>query len=367
MCGRARRSRSEGEILVSSAGARLLFAGLLLCACESQTTTGVRLAIRYDAPPERLRVFAHASDGSAYGPELLPDPPRPLAIGGESVLLQLPPALDQRALLLEVEGLDSNAAVMALGSQVAQVVSGAIVDSEVLLIPAPSCPADRALIAGGGCAPGEIPAVAAQAPTVTVEPSQFHPVAPAASLSPSGALVPDAGVPDVVPDASAPDAGNSCSCQEDCPKTACAHCGDGCCNKTCPLTGCSQSCSDCSCSVGCKDTTGNCAVDCSADSHCEVNCDHARACSLTCASSVCDLDCRHAKSCQVSCTGESDCHVKCEGAENCSMVRCDGSASCLLECDTAKMCGFASCPAGAMSCPKHIFVCNRACPMEGTP
>jgi hypothetical protein len=27
------------------------------------------------------------------------------------------------------------------------------------------------------------------------------------------------------------------------------------------------------------------------------------------------------------------------------------------------MCGFASCPAGAMSCPKNVIVCNRECPI----
>ncbi|HMI94735.1 MAG TPA: hypothetical protein VK509_25350, partial [Polyangiales bacterium] len=225
--------------LGSRGGAYLSIAALLLAACQAETTTtGVRLAIRYERAPERLRVHAHADDGSEYGPELLPDPPRALAARSESVLLQLPDALAGRTLVLEIEGLDANEAVMARGNARVRIVSGAILDSEVQLTPARGCSGGRRALADGGCAPAEVADAAPQEPST--DGSQSNPTADAGPGDVSardagpvdggcGANCTDASRPTgTAPDTSVPDTGPPPVVDAGCAGEA-ARCGDNVC------------------------------------------------------------------------------------------------------------------------------------------
>jgi len=361
MCGRATLS---------------LIAGLLLCACQSETITGVRLAIRYDAAPERLRVFARANDGSAYGPELLPDPPRPLAAGSESVLLQLTDALHDRTLALEVEGLDSHAVVMARGNQRVRVVSGAIVDIEVRLNAAPGCGDDRLLLSDGSCALSDLADAAPSEPSADA--SQPNAGPPDASTSDAGALDGGCGVRctdasrpvDVVSGASAPDTGNpvidvGCAASAVCGDGVCGMpaCGDGKCCIDCREPKCELTCATgASCDWNCAGAD-ECKSKCSSDSTCLVDCTDVNNCRTECAAdAVCKLDCTGANNCRSKCGPNSECTVDCAGANNCDEIECQRGAACTVRCGDAENCKFKRCDGVQTECPDGTLVCGRDCP-----
>jgi hypothetical protein len=368
--------------------AYLSIAGLLLAACQSETTTGVRLAIHYDASPERLRVLARADDGSIYGPELLPDPPRPLAAGGESVLLRLTDALHDHALALEVEGLDSNSGVVARGKQSVRVVGGAIVDSEVRLTPALGCPPDHMLLSDGSCAPRELADAAPPEPSADAGSLDGGCGDRCTDASRPVAVAPDDRVPEPETGSPTSDAGcgppravcgdgiccassgeNAGSCSDDCAPV----CGDAICSPSetpCVCAGdcgmpmkCELTCAaGTSCDWSCAGAD-ECRGKCSSGSTCSLDCTDANNCNAECAAdAVCKLDCSGANNCRSKCGPNSDCTIDCASANNCDEIECHGGAACTVLCGSAENCAFKRCTGTQTECADGTLVCGRECP-----
>ena len=371
----------------------LSVAGLLLSGCQSAPATGVRLAISYDATPDRLRLSAYVDDGRAFGPELLPDPPRPLAAGSESVLLRLTDALHGRTLELEVEGLDRRSAVMARGSRRVRVVRGMIVETALRMTAALGCGDDRMPLPDGGCAPDEGADAATSEPSTSTDASMPDATPTDASAHDAGssdggcgARCMDASRPDdVAPGASVPhtgtadDAGcpaspsvcgdlrccdgeNSCSCPGDCGIPVC---GDGNC---CAAAGedsckCSQDCGRDLCATLPCPVGSDCDLTCVADATCLIDCAAANTCSAQCAAfSVCNLDCTGANNCRSKCGPNSECTIQCAGANNCDEIECGEDAACIVFCADAENCKFKRCDGTQTECPDGTLVCGRSCP-----
>ncbi|MFC1611298.1 DUF4215 domain-containing protein [Myxococcota bacterium] len=81
---------------------------------SGEKVTGVRLIVRYDAAldMDQLAVSILLSNGeTAFGPHALPDPPRALVSGEESMLIYLPDELADTVVFLRVDGLSQGAVV----------------------------------------------------------------------------------------------------------------------------------------------------------------------------------------------------------------------------------------------------------------
>lgn len=293
-------------------GALALIAALASCTADTQATA-VELVIRYDSPPARLSVTGRSEDGTRYGPESLPDPPRPLAAREESVLLQLSDAFDQRMLDLDVAGLDAQGQVTARGSLRLRVVKGGLFERVVKLQPVaaasepePETPAEPAAPThapetgsagqtGSGTAP--VPAAEAASPPAT------EPVDPAVPIDPAQP-VPGSNAANQPPaqagnGAEPPPAGNRDA---------------GAMQQPPAMPGADE-----------EDAGGKAPLDCEA--------------------------------------GKADCKLDCaKSSAGCGAVHCDPPAKCLLECKEAAQCAFASCPSGTVTCSKNRLACNRACP-----
>ncbi len=352
------------------------------CSEPSDHETGVKLTVQYTQTPARLRVTGATRDGRFYGPNLLPELQRPLAMGQESVLVLLPASMHGAVLSFAVTGLDEQATPHTRGSVVTQVVGGKIQTVFVSLSPAAGCPRGTMPWTDGDCVPSRWLVPSSGTAGNGVEVGTAAPLVDGGSASdpPQGGIGGSAGIgPQDAGMCSgaqcAQDGGNGLAMPGSDAGDVCA--AGGCdaavaeppsggdaCNRTCASDSCDYTCTHCDCSFDCGQSSETCELDCSAGSACALDCKSTGECELTCEDATCDLECANTESCKINCRGDSDCHVACGSAGKCKDVHCDGGARCLLECQGVSECEFNSCRGGSgvTQCPGDVIVCNRDCP-----
>ena len=320
---------------LAAVSALALLAALSACNSERESFTGVRLTIRYESAPARLRVSGRSDGRASYGPQSLPDPERPLSQESESVVLQLPDTMAGHELVVDVVGLDSDERVIARGTLQVRVVARVLLDRSVRLEPLDD-PAPSELDAGsdpdpethspvgddttqGGSEPGAQPPSAGQNATARdagpASAGASGGPSPAAGASGAGAgAAPSAG-------AGAPAGGGAGGSSGSTGSGASGGAGSG--------AGASSGAIAPPPVMPPEDPDEDAGlpppkVDCNSKQECKIDCDPKRA--------SCDA---------VPCAAPLRCELHCKGGPT--------------------QCGFADC-ASATGCNGDRVVCNRPCP-----
>jgi hypothetical protein len=316
---------------------------------EEHRATGVQLTIEYGDPaPAWLYVAGQTEDGRFHGPNLLPDPPRPLAPARETVLLDLPEGMHGEVLSLSVTGLNARRVARMRGAVRAEVIAHTIQSAFVSLTVIAACAGEQ--IDNRECAP-EDPFDAGGVPIPgTIDDAGMLGSRDATTggdgsvLDGSvldGSIAPDPVTPEPQPSEPAPpgpdvppppmmiDAGAACSG------------------------------TDCVTAMRCG-AEGACDVRCPAGAHCTIDCGEAKNCHPVCSGATCAIDCRDAERCMPTCEGGADCEITCQG-ESCK-PRCRGASQCLVRChgeDCELQCERDD---ERRTCDDEALVCNRECP-----
>jgi len=96
--------------------------------------TGVSLAVHYDgnAGLTSLTVSGFVDGAPAFPPGTLPDPPRPLTKGTETLAILLPDGLAGKTILIRVDGLAANVLTNS-GAQTVALQRGRLVSADVMM------------------------------------------------------------------------------------------------------------------------------------------------------------------------------------------------------------------------------------------
>jgi hypothetical protein len=282
----------------------LLALGLIAsCSDDERAQTSVRLTIDYpQAAPVWLKINGTAADGQHYGPNLLPDPPRPLAPARETVLLELPDAMDGQVLVLIVSGLDEQRMLQMRGTVRTEVVRHTMQSAFVSLQLGIGCASDRS---SSVYCTGDEDAGTPQVP----EPGALEPADP---IDAGTMLEPDAALPE--PDAAAPEPEEP----EEPPQEP----------EEPPQE--PEEPEDSIRVLRCEEGPA-CDLKCPGDAHCAIDCGGAKDCKPTCKNAICEIDCSGSERCQPTCEGRSVCEITC-GDASCEDVRCRGEAECIVHC-----------------------------------
>lgn len=280
------------------------------CSDDEPAQTSVRLTIAYpEAAPAWLKINGTSADGGRFGPSLLPDPPRPLAPERETVLLELPDAMDGQVLVLIVSGLDEQHKLRMRGTVRTEVVRHTMQSAFVSLQLGVGCASDRSSSVyctddeDAGMTPSTGGSDDAGMPQVS-EPETLAPADPSdAGATPE----PDAALPE--PDAAAPEPEEP----EEPPEKPPEEPPD---NNIRVLR----------CEAG-----HACDLKCPTDQHCAIDCGGATECKPTCKSSNCEIDCSGSERCAPTCEGRALCEITC-GEASCEGVKCRGDAECVVHC-----------------------------------
>jgi len=102
--------------------------------------TGVSLTIHYDVAVgfRSFRITGLVGNASAFQPGMLPDPPRPLTKGTETLVILLPDALAGQTILLRVDGLAGDT-VVGNGAQAVTLQRSRLVEGELTMGPVVVC------------------------------------------------------------------------------------------------------------------------------------------------------------------------------------------------------------------------------------
>lgn len=351
--------------------------------------TGVSLTVHYDvnAGLNALKVAGFAGTAAVFEPGTLPDPPRPLTKGTETLTILLPDALAGQMILIRVDGL-ANDVLKSSGAQTVTLERARLVDADVKMEAAAVCGDgvkrkgfeecdDGNTLPGDGCSPDCMiePAAACGPVTCASGCCQDGMCAPRAlaTCGTAGAacIACPPGQADTCSEAGgcACGSGPVCAAGQVCANGVCVcdekNCGQGCCEgnvcvapslKTCGLKAVRCVACDPTKADRC-DAAGTCA--CGGGPACPAgqSCDGGQ-CVCTdksCPSGCCDLNTCKTRS-LTTCGDEGSTCVACNmQADNCSATgtcRCGNDMPCLKgqRCIGGTcMCDGTSCPDGCCS------------------